>query len=225
MHAADGSTAADSGADGTVIKMVESQLLVCRQIEMLMSKQQSLEQRREMYEMLQVHIGMYRTYVQWLPAEVQAQYPPSPKFYGRDPGAACDEGAATPPERRARAAEDTVADPRQAPAPHTARALNRATRGHARAQTVIFSLGATGAWMGCIMVDGTSYWSYLCILGGLCLLALAAAAQWLSYNAMAYAWGGFITLWPLIRDASILVLQEQTEATTAQTVAQVSVAF
>lgn len=227
MQPADGSIAADDRTDGMVIKMVESQLQVCRQIESLLisTPLESFEQRRELYEMLQVHIGMYRTYLQWLPAEVQAQYAPSPMFYRRDPGAARDEGAATPPERQACKAEDTMADARQPPAAHTAHALDRATRGHARAQTVVFTLGAMGAWFARRVVDDTSYFAYLCILGALCLLVLAAAAQWLSFDAMAYAWGGFIVSWPLIRDASVLLLQEQTEATTAQTVAQVNVAF
>lgn len=215
-----GSTVATSDrADETVTKMVESQLHVCRQIEILLvsTPPEAVEQRRQAYEMLQVHIGMYWTYVQWLPAKLQAQY-----GLGDDGDAGAGQVATQP--GRACVAEGAMADQCKLPA-HRADPPNRKTRGHVRSQTGVLVLGALGACLARWVVDDTSYFSYICIGGGFSLLVLAAAAQWLSIDAMAYAWARFIAAWPLIRDAAILLLREQTEATTAQTVEQVQVAL
>ena len=233
----DGPVATNDKADGAIQAMVESQLQVCQRIQqvILSTPAEAVEQQREAQELLQTHVGMYRTLVGWLPSELQAHYgvspsltlysqemrPPSPLL---EPARTAAAAALPLPQPACESAAGRAADCHQPPAGIN-RTGERARRSHARAQSVTLILGALVALFGSAVVGDMSYFPFLCIIGALCLLALAAAAQILSMDHMANAAAGLLLGWPPLRDVSVLLLRKQTEATTPQTVAGVDVAF
>ena len=218
---ADASLVAPSDQDDQAIQaMVESQLKVCREIESVLAvtPAEAAERRHQLFTLLRSHVSTYRTLVQWLPAELQARYGPSPRIHGESSvtlhnrtEAACDGAGSC-----------TAAEPGAAT---RVKPWNRTTRSHTRSQSLTLVLGALGALFGVFMVGDMSYWPILCAIGALCLIVLAAAAQFLTLDRMANVWACFILSWPPLRDLTVLLLQPKTQPTTAATVAEVHVAF